>query len=448
MEYQVLRKAVTAFLRDVQDQLGMEAYQEWAGPLGLPDNLIRLNKTHLATVEQLCNEMQVDLLGYLPSESKAVSKQLPSGRKADHFAIYEKHPRTGEVILITCDRTVDTVIKQIQQADPDIAAQIPWDDYGWTFLVSYTPQIQTIDVETVRNGKLVVTEREMRGQRTFPDYVENGKIETPGWRTAMPAELVLKQRIANWEVIPYDRKADIGLAHTSSYNQYHDVFVPTTAAEIREHGWRLTKISNKRDANGYFAEDETGRIRSANKPTSTSSEAYFGYKNMRQTVKTRHKSGGKSPNPQTLPGHLQLASRFYNLPRIDRNTPARKFYLYYEDGHIWRKDPNIPAERVAFIKWSDDREAHIPIPMFPLSQGNNRRIWDCVLSYLGLRGSKTARVADLEKVIRTPLVKYDHVSPTDINRSRVGGNRKSKRYAREKHRQQVRVKHRKAVKIC
>jgi hypothetical protein len=452
MNFQQMKRAAIGFLADIKDQLGAEKFLEFLTSVGLPVEVSRLNKVQVQIVQQLAEGSGADLEGYLPQEAKP--KKTNNGRKADPFALYEKHPKTGEVMLITDERTVETVIKQIQRVDPDVASQIDWDDYGWTFLVSYTAKIQIWQQEIERkDGSVILRDLEMSGTRSFPDYIENGQVVTAGWRTSVPAEVVLRQEIGDWEVIPYDRANHKELATVTSMNTYHEVFIPTTPEEIKAWGWHLTKITNQNDVSGYFAEDpQTGRVKQA-KPSAANAEKYFGYSNTKQKTKSKHNSGGKSPSVQNLPDHLQTASRVYNLRRIRIDRPAKRFYLFYADGRIWLKTNHRPEYVVANIKWSDIRDSHIPIPAMPLAQGDNQRVWDCVLSYLGLTpGARvTKKIEALREVVTTEVITFPYSDHRNANKNAVGsadGKPTGKRAARLNKKQQGRSKALKSFKRC
>lgn len=441
METKQAKQACVAFLKDIRSQIGNEKYQEWAVPLGLPTDLRKFKDNQVAIVQQITQAMGIDLMAYAVLEDTSSSTASPSSRQPDYHTVWEDHN------LIDDPRTVQTVVKAIQRDFPDEASKVNWNDYGWSFLVRYSVADQMIERVTVKeDGEVSVKEVPMKAPRSYTDYMVGGKIESPGWKTSIPTTTVKKQKIVSWEVIPYDRKADpdwISAGVVSIKKQK----LLDLVADADEFG--RTKVRSKNGHTPYYSCDEFGRVKTA-KASNNNAESYFGFRNTKQRVKSTIKSGGKSsqPKPGHLPEHLQTASRFYNLPRIDKMQVAKKFYLYYSDGHILLKEQGKEPLAVAKFTYSEDREAFIPIPMMPLTQGQNRRIWDCVQSYLGIgSGKKTARQRDLEAKIECPQVNYLPVMPWEVNKNVGSSNPNSKTSQRRKAREEKLKRIKAKVKI-
>ncbi len=439
-----LKKACVAFLKAIRSQFGNEKFAEFANPLGLPIKFNSLTNDHLAIIVALTDQMGIDLSGYAVAkvEEKKESHKVSTPRQPDFHTVWEDHH------LIDDPRTVKTIISSIQRDFPDEASQVNWNDYGWTFLVRYSVADQMIERVTVKeDGEVSVKEVPMKAPRSYTDYMVGGKIETPGWKTSIPTTNVKKQKITAWEVIPYDRKQDpewISAGNVSiKKSNLLDLEVD------RDKFNQVTIRSKKRDTTPYFATDDDGRVKT--KASNNNAEAYFGFRNTKQRVKSTIKSGGKSHEPKAghLPEHLQTASRFYNIPRVDKMEVAKKFYLYYDAGHILLKEQGKEPLAVAKFTYSETREAFIPIPMMPLTQGQNRRIWDCVQSYLGIgSGKKTARQRELEAKIETPSVQYLPVMPWEVNRKLTNSSNPNSKTAKEiKRKEEAKKRHRKNVKV-
>lgn len=436
METKQVKQACVAFLKDIRSQIGNEKFAEWVIPLGLPTSLRSFKNSHVAIVQQITTAMGLDLMAYVVTATAS-----PSSRQPDHHTIWEDNH------LIDDPRTVKTIVASIQRDFPEEASKVNWNDYGWSFLVRYSVADQMIERVTVKDdGEVSVKEAPMKAPRSYTDYMVGGKVETPGWKTSIPTTNIKKQKIISWEVIPYDRKNDPGWMSAGVVSIKKQKLLDLVA-DADEFG--RVKVRSKNGHTPYYACDEEGRVKTS-KPSNNNAESYFGFRNTKQRVKSTIKSGGKSSQPKAghLPEHLQTASRFYNLPRIDKMQVAKKFYLYYLDGHILLKEQGKEPLAVARFTYSEDREAFIPIPMMPLTQGQNRRIWDCVQSYLGIgSGKKTARQRDLEVKIETPQVQYLPVMPWEVNRNVGSSNPNSKTSQRRKAREEKLRRIKSKVKI-
>jgi hypothetical protein len=436
-----IKQACVAFLKDIRSQIGAEKYQEWAIPLGLPTSLRSFKNSHVAVVQQITQAMGIDLMAYVVLEEEVVIASSSTARQPDFHTIWEDHH------MIDDPRTVQTIITSIQRDFPEEASKVNWNDYGWSFLVRYSVADQMVERITIKaDGEASIKEVPMKAPRSYSDYLVGGKVETPGWKTSIPTTNVKKQKITAWEVIPYDRKTDQVWLQTNTVSIKKQKLLDLVA-DADEFG--RTKVRSKNGHTPYYACDDEGRVKTA-KASNNNAESYFGFKNTKQRVKSTIKSGGKSSEPKAghLPEHLQTMSRHYNLPRLDKMQVAKKFYLYYTDGHILLKEQGKEPLAVARFTYSESREAYIPIPMMPLTQGQNRRIWDCVQSYLGIgSGKKTARQRDLEAKIETPQVLYLPVMPWEVNKNVGSSNLNSKTSQRRKAREEKLKRIKSKVKI-
>lgn len=441
MEAKQVKQACLAFLKDIRSQIGNEKFAEWAIPLGLPADLRKFKDNHVAIAQQITQAMGIDLMAYVVLEDTPTVVSSSTARQPDYHTVWEDHH------MIDDPRTVQTVITSIQRDFPDEAAKIDWSNYGWSFLVRYSVADQMIERITVKeDGEVSVKEVPMKAPRSYADYMVGGKVETPGWKTSIPTSNVKKQKIVAWEVIPYDRKNDPGWISAGVVSIKKQKLLDLVA-DADEFG--IVNVHTKNGHVPYYAVDDEGRVKTA-KPSNTNAENYFGFKNTKQRVKSTIKAGGKSsqPKPGHLPEHLQTMSRHYNLPRLDKTQVAKKFYLYYQDGYILLKEQTKEPLAVARFEYSEDREAFIPIPMMPLTQGNNRRIWGCIESYLGIgSGKKTARQRDLEAKIECPQIQYLPVMPWEVNRNLGNSDPNSKSFQRNKARQEKLRRIKSKVKI-